>query len=136
MATDPTRMEKHLAVIKWILDLNSMSPFECCSSHSFNLVVTDAALLWRNAEFLVLCWPFVQFFPSCTHRWNILKKYNTLLTLKPLIPTTKQKISWIYKSIITWTIELLSSLMLQIRIICGLQHLLEVLIFQNNLIFV
>lgn len=79
---------KHIGVQKRILDLNSRAFFVPCGNHSLNLVVNDAAL---SCPIAVDCFSIIQeifnFFSSSTHRWSILVKHASTLTVKPLSNT-------------------------------------------------
>lgn len=79
---------KNVGVQKRILDINPRAFFMPCTAHSLNLVVNDAAMkstigvaFFNNIQKLYV------FFSASTHRWAVLKKHVTSLTLKPLSET-------------------------------------------------
>lgn len=79
---------KHVGVQKRILDLNPRAFYVPCGSHSLNLVVNDAALSCLVAvNFFSIVQEIYNFFSASTHRWSILKKHITNLTVKPLSET-------------------------------------------------
>ncbi|KAJ8884269.1 hypothetical protein PR048_016126 [Dryococelus australis] len=75
---------KHAGVQKRLLDMNSQAFFVPYGNHSLNLVVNDAVLSCRIA---VDCFEIFNFFSSSTHRWSILVKHASTLTVKPLSNT-------------------------------------------------
>lgn len=79
---------KHVGVQKRILDLNPRAFYVPCGSHSLNLVVNDAALSCIAAvNFFSLIQEIYNFFSGSTHKWSILTKHVTNLTVKPLSDT-------------------------------------------------
>ena len=59
-----------------------------CACHSLNLVVNDAATTSTDTTaFFSIVQELYTFFSGSTKRWEVLKKYVTHLTLKPLSAT-------------------------------------------------
>lgn len=79
---------KHAGVQNRILQVNPRAFFVPCSTHSLNLVVTDAALSCNEAvTFFGIVQEIYNFFSASTHRWSLLKEHVPNLTLKPLCET-------------------------------------------------
>ncbi|KAJ8883334.1 hypothetical protein PR048_015177 [Dryococelus australis] len=76
---------KHAGVQKRLHDLNSRAFFVPCGNHLLNLVVNDATL---SCSIAVDCFEIIQeifnLFSFSTHRWSILVKHASTLTVKPL----------------------------------------------------
>ncbi|KAG8558188.1 hypothetical protein GDO81_016897 [Engystomops pustulosus] len=75
-----------------VRELNPRAFFVPCSSHSLNLVVSDAASTCVEAvEFFNVIQSLYMFFSASTQRWNLLKQNlatsQQYLTLKPLSTT-------------------------------------------------
>jgi hypothetical protein len=76
---------KHSGVQKRILDLNPRAFFVPCSVHSLNLVLNDAALSCVEVvSFFGIIQETYNYFAGSPHRWAILKRNISNLTLKPL----------------------------------------------------
>ncbi|XP_049806820.1 zinc finger MYM-type protein 1-like [Schistocerca nitens] len=73
---------------KRISDMNKRAFYVPCSSHSWNLVVNDAAM---SPKYAVSVFSAVKslydVFSSSVRRWDVLKKYLPNLSLKPLSDT-------------------------------------------------
>ncbi|XP_049798808.1 zinc finger MYM-type protein 1-like [Schistocerca nitens] len=73
---------------KIISDMNKRAFYVPCSSHSLNLVVSDAAM---SSKYAVSMFSTVEslydFFSSSVRRWDVLEKYLPNLSLKPLSDT-------------------------------------------------
>lgn len=79
---------KYSGVQKRILDMNPRAFFVPCGAHTLNLVVNDAALCSTEAVSLFgIIQEVYNFFSASPHRWEILKKHVTDLTVKPLSET-------------------------------------------------
>ncbi|KAM7171453.1 zinc finger MYM-type protein 1-like isoform 1-T1 [Macrochelys suwanniensis] len=79
---------KNRGVQTRIRELNPRAFFVPCSSHSLNLVVSDAASASSEAaEFFKVIQSIYVFFSASTHRWQILKQHlgTSSLILKPLM---------------------------------------------------
>lgn len=79
---------KYSGVQKRILNMNPRAFFVPCGAHTLNLVVNDAALCSAEAVSLFgIIQEVYNFFGASPHRWEILKKHVTDLTVKPLNET-------------------------------------------------
>ncbi|XP_054283324.1 zinc finger MYM-type protein 1-like [Macrosteles quadrilineatus] len=79
---------KNAGVQNRILTLNPRAFFVPCSAHSLNLVVNDSALSCNEAVgFFMIIQEVYNYFSASTHRWSVLKKHVTSLTVKPLSET-------------------------------------------------
>lgn len=79
---------KHSGMQKKILEINSRAFFIPCSAHSLNLVVNDAAKISHETiHFFDIVQEFYVFFSASTKRWEIFKKQDPELKLKPLSDT-------------------------------------------------
>lgn len=71
-----------------ILNINPRAFFVPCSAHSLNLVVNDSALSCSDAvNFFMVLQEVYNYLSASTHRWSVLKKHVTSLTVKPLSDT-------------------------------------------------
>ncbi|KAF0685712.1 zinc finger MYM-type protein 1-like, partial [Aphis craccivora] len=79
---------KHSGVQRRIRNINPRAFFIPCSAHSLNLVINDAVKSSRDAiSFFDTIQKVYVFFSASTIRWQVLLKYITNLTLKPLSET-------------------------------------------------
>uniref|UniRef100_H3AHC0 DUF4371 domain-containing protein n=1 Tax=Latimeria chalumnae TaxID=7897 RepID=H3AHC0_LATCH len=79
---------KYAGVQKQILEKNPRALFVLCSSHSLNLVVSDAAVCSRHVVFFFsLLQEIYVFFSSSSYRWAVLKEHVSNFTVKPLSTT-------------------------------------------------
>ncbi|XP_055524477.1 zinc finger MYM-type protein 1-like [Wyeomyia smithii] len=78
---------KNLGVQKRILELNPRAFFVPCSNHSLNLVNDGAKSCFEAVDFFSVVQEIFNFFSASTHRWSVLKKHITSLTVKPLSGT-------------------------------------------------
>lgn len=79
---------KNVGVQKRILDLKPRAFFVPCSAHSLNLVVNDVAISCTEAvDFFSNIQEVYNFFSASVHRWSVLMKHVTSLTIKPLSVT-------------------------------------------------
>lgn len=79
---------KNAGVQKRILDINPRAFFVPCSAHTLNLVVNDSALSCTDAvNFFMVVQEMYNYLSASTHRWTVLKKHVSALTVKPLSNT-------------------------------------------------
>ncbi|CAG9837619.1 unnamed protein product [Diabrotica balteata] len=79
---------KNAGVQKRILDINPRAFFVPCSAHTLNLVVNDSALSCTDAvNFFMVLQEMYNYLSASTHRWTVLKKHVSALTVKPLSDT-------------------------------------------------
>lgn len=82
---------KHSGVQRRIHNINPRAFFIPCSAHSLNLVVNDAVKSSKEAiEFFDIIKKIYVFFSASTHRWQILLRHTTNLTVKPLSQTRQE----------------------------------------------
>lgn len=79
---------KNAGVQNRILTLNPRGFFVPCSAHSLNLVVNDSALSCSEAvNFFMVVQEVYKLCSASTHRWSVLRKHVTSLTVKPICDT-------------------------------------------------
>lgn len=79
---------KHSGVQRRIRNINPRAFFIPCSAHSLNFVINDAVKSSKDAiSFFDTIQKVYVFFSASTIRWQVLLKYITNLTLKPLSET-------------------------------------------------
>ncbi|GBM71087.1 Zinc finger MYM-type protein 1 [Araneus ventricosus] len=79
---------KNSGVHRRILNINPRVFYVPCTTHSLNLVLSDAAQSCLEAvELFGILQQIYNFFESSTHRWTVLKRHVPSLTVKPLSQT-------------------------------------------------
>ena len=79
---------KNNGVQRKILDINPRAFYVPCNAHTLNLVVNDAAKCCIDAvNFFGIVQSIYVFFAGSTHRWDVLLKHVSSLTVKPLSET-------------------------------------------------